>query len=140
MSGESDRAPVHLEVASWTGGTPAFAVRPPVRALTIALYEETSGEPIWIVVSNSFSPMGGEVVGGVTVEASPSEALGVDNFVDLTGRAGAVASSFTYGAVPKGFQQMMPTAGGPRPLQKGARYVLVITGEEEARLTFEGRT
>lgn len=93
---------------------------------------------MWIVVSDRFVPANGEVVSGQVHETAEVKATD-DRAGDVTREAGVLTKTFTYGKVPNGFRQLVPSTGQPPRLGSGRGYVLNITGDEQVRLAFKSK-
>lgn len=140
VGSQSPEAPA-LRISSWSNGVPEFSVDPPAKLLSISFYRQDSSEPIWIVVSDRFSPAQGEIVGGNVARGLGNQDGSVDRVADLAREAGVLTAKFTYGVIPSGFQQLVPSTGLPQRLKVGQRYVLTTNGEglvRSARIMFGG--
>jgi hypothetical protein len=138
VGGDSSAGASRLTISSWSRGVPEFAVYPSARLLSIAFYDQQSTVPLWIVVSSHFSPAEGQVVGGsVHHGGDRHQDSSEERIVDLAREAGVLTSGFTYGVMPSGFQQLVPSTGDPEPLKNGGDYLLTMNGEVSVRLTFK---
>jgi hypothetical protein len=128
-----------ITIAGWNGAVPKFSIEPPVNALSLAIYDKRSTQPIWTVVSKAFSPVRGEVASGVAQRQSQRDDEPRTDLrrIDLADEAGSSLSGFVYGSTPDGFHQIVPTNGAAPPLVGGAQYVVVVTGARSSRLTFK---
>lgn len=140
VGGDSSAGTSRVTISSWSRGAPEFAVYPSARLLSIAFYDQKSTEPLWILVSSHFSPAEGQVVGGsVHHRDDRHQDSSEQRSIDLAREAGVLTSGFTYGVIPSGFQQLVPSTGDPERLKNGGDYLLTMNGDVSVRLTFKAK-
>jgi len=139
VAGNNNRS--RVSVVFEADGVPRFLVQPPMQTLSISFYDPDSKELLWVAVPKTFSLASGQVLSG-----TPQRGRSDIDDPGYRNELGAGSDStleeplgeFLYGSPPEGFHQLLPTAGGPRPLEREKRYLLVINGELTIRVTFSG--
>jgi hypothetical protein len=110
----------------------------PQQAMAIAVAEEESERPVWLLTSDVFTAMLPYTVDSVEHDAAPSAdelalerdllARGVDPAALEAGRkSNRAVHHFEYGSVPPGFRQALPI-GSVEALQPGKRYCVLVVG------------
>jgi hypothetical protein len=135
-AGKENPMAAGVTISERAAGLPTFLIPPPMKVLSISVYDASSNELLWAAVPDSFTFPTGNVSGGSAREPIKSDNMeeqqhsGVDDGRkrELAATAGGIISEVAYGTAPNGFHQLMPVGGPARSLDSG-NYLLASPDE-----------
>ncbi|MBV9477940.1 MAG: hypothetical protein JO315_17855 [Acidobacteria bacterium] len=132
-----------IAVSTRADGLPLLSLSPPMRVLTISVFDKQTNELLWAAVPEAFGSHSGTVIGGVArrtpTRGQDGPEVGFYNQgavdTELLRSTGVVVKQILYGIPPAGFRQLAPQ-GAAAPSLRPGEYLVVVVGESSVRQLF----